>query len=207
MNRTRIVRWLRVLLPLMALAILSMLFLLSPRSDTEPRIPYADVDAEAMANDPRFVAPRYSAVTDDGAELSLRAAQAAPVDGNSSGTASNVMLDWVRPDGLRATLTAPDAVIDRGVIRLRGGVRMATSTGWTLTSDRVDAATDRSDLSATDTVRAESPFGRITADRMQLLPQGGAGTVDAHADRGAILNFSGRVRLLYQPQPPTEDVP
>ena len=49
MNRTRTVRWLRVLLPLLALAMLSTLFLFSRGSDGESQIPYADVDAEAMA--------------------------------------------------------------------------------------------------------------------------------------------------------------
>ncbi|TGN46479.1 hypothetical protein E4L95_19415, partial [Paracoccus liaowanqingii] len=78
MSRTRIVRWLRVLLPLVALAMLSTMFLFSRRSDTESRIPYAEVEAEAAAREGRIVAPDYSAVTPDGARLSLRAAQATP---------------------------------------------------------------------------------------------------------------------------------
>ena len=78
MNRTRTVRWLRVLLPLLALAMLSTLFLFSRGSDGESQIPYADVDAEAMARDPRLVAPEYAGVTPDGAQLTLRATEAAP---------------------------------------------------------------------------------------------------------------------------------
>ena len=44
MNRTRTVRWLRVLLPLAALAMLSTLFLFSRGGDSESQIPYADVE-------------------------------------------------------------------------------------------------------------------------------------------------------------------
>ena len=189
MNRTRIVRWLRVLLPLLALAMLSVLFLFSRTGDTESRIPYAEVDAEAMARDPRVVAPEYAGVTEDGASMTLRATEAAP--GQGGGSARDLRLDWTRPDGLRADLTAPQAGLADGVIRLDGGVRMTTSTGWTLDAASVEAATDRSRIAAQDGVRAEAPFGTLSAQRMELAPD-----KDANA---SILSFSGNVRLIYRP--------
>ena len=189
MNRTRTVRWLRVLLPLLALAMLSTLFLFSRGSDGESQIPYADVDAEAMARDPRLVAPEYAGVTPDGAQLTLRATEAAPADGG--GSARDLRLDWHRPDGLRADLTAPRAGLSDGAIRLDGGVRMTTSSGWTLDADSVEAATDRSRIAAQEGVQAQAPFGTLTAQRMELAPGEGQ---DA-----SILNFSGDVRLIYRP--------
>ena len=189
MNRTRTVRWLRVLLPLAALAILSTLFLFSRGGDSPSRIPYADVDAEAMARDPRLVAPEYAGVTDDGAQLTLRATEAAP--GQGGGSARDLRLDWQRPDGLRADVTAPQGGLADGAIRLDGGVRMTTSTGWTLDAQSVEAATDRSRIAAEAGVKAEAPFGTLSAQRMELAPG---------ADEDAsILNFSGDVRLIYQP--------
>lgn len=191
-RRTRIVRWLRVLLPLLALGVLSTMFLLSRQPATEPRIPYVAVDAEQMAQGPRVVSPDYAGVTSDGARISLRAGQATPAGGTGDGTASDVRLDWIRPDGLRADLTSPDAAVADGLIRLRGGVRMTTSTGWTLDTPNMDAATDRSRLAAADGVVATAPFGRITSEAMELLPRN-------DRDDAAILNFSGDVRLIYQP--------
>ncbi|MCF3973849.1 hypothetical protein [Paracoccus salsus] len=198
MNRTRVVRWLRVLLPLLALAILSTMFLFSRKPATEPQIPYAEVDAEQMAREPRIVAPRFSGVTSDGAELLLRARDAALTDADGRESARDLQLTWRRPDGLEAELTAPDARVAEGVIGLRGGVRMATSSGWTLEAPQIDAATDRSLIAARDGVSAAAPFGRITAQEMQLLPQGG---VEGEAGTGGstVLNFSGGVRLIYQP--------
>lgn len=196
MNRTRIVRWLRVLLPLAALAILSTMFLFSRQPGTEPRIPYAEVDAENMARGPRVIAPEYAGVTSDGARISLKAGQATPGNDGSDGNASDLRLDWRRPDGLNADLTAPDAVLTDGLIGLRGGVRMTLSSGWTLETPMMDAATDRSRLAAGDGVDARAPFGSITAENMELLPEGGAA---ADADEAAVLNFSGDVRLIYQP--------
>ena len=189
MNRTRVVRWLRVLLPLAALAMLSTLFLFSRGGDSESRIPYAEVDAEAMVRDPRLVAPQYAGVTDDGARLTLRASEAAP--GQGGGRASDLRLDWQRPDGLRADLTAPQAGLADGTIRLDGGVRMTTSSGWTLEAQSAEAATDRSRILAQEGIEAQAPFGTISAQRMELAPG-----VDEDA---SILNFSGDVRLIYQP--------
>ncbi|WP_207100050.1 hypothetical protein [Paracoccus shandongensis] len=189
MNRTRIVRWLRVLLPLAALAMLSTLFLFSRGGDSESQIPYADVDAEAMARDPRLVAPEYAGVTDDGAALTLRATEAAP--GRGTGSARDLRLDWQRPDGLRADLAAPRGGLAEGRISLEGGVRITTSTGWTLDAASVEAATDRSRIAAEDGIKAKAPFGTLSAQRMELVP---GGDTDA-----SILNFSGGVRLIYQP--------
>lgn len=189
MNRTRTVRWLRVLLPLAALAMLSTLFLFSRGGDSESQIPYADVDAEAMAREPRVVAPEYAGVTDDGAALTLRATQASA--GQGGGRAQDLRLDWQRPDGLRADLTAPQAGVADGAIRLDGGVRMTTSSGWTLDAQSVEAATDRSRIAARNGVKAEAPFGSLTAQRMELAP--------ADGQDASVLSFSGDVRLIYRP--------
>jgi lipopolysaccharide export system protein LptC len=193
-DRTRIVRWLRVLLPLAALVILSTLFLFSRTPDTEPSIPYAEVDAEKMARDPRLIAPKYNGVTSDGAELSLIATEAAPRDDGA--TARDLQLDLRRADGLTTEVTAPDGAVGEGRIGLSGGVHMTTSSGWTMRSPRIEAATDRSHLVADEGVEAQAPFGEIRADRMELTTPG----EDAETGKdGAVLNFSGGVRLIYQP--------
>ncbi|MDO5647015.1 hypothetical protein [Paracoccus sp. (in: a-proteobacteria)] len=186
-NRTRIVRWLRVLLPLIALALLSTMFLFSRGSDSESRIPYAQIDAEAVVREGRITAPEYAGVTGDGAQIALRAASAVPQSGG--GAARDLRLDWVR-DGLRADVTAPTGGVDGDRIHLDGGVVMETSAGWTINAPRLDAATDQSLLTADQGIDARAPFGTVTAGQMQMT---------APAGDDAILHFSGGVRLLYQP--------
>ncbi|MBU2956275.1 hypothetical protein Q4511_03365 [Paracoccus sp. 1_MG-2023] len=193
MNRTRIVRWLRVLLPLAALAMLSTMFLFSRSSDTESRIPYAEVDAEAAAREGRLVAPEYSAVTSDGATIALRAAQGRPTEGG--GTAEQLELELRRTDGVTATVTAPTGGAQGDSISLGGGVAMETSTGWRLVTDNLRALTGEGILRADDPIEADAPFGRITAGAMQLEPQDAGRT-----DGPAILNFSDGVRLIYRPE-------
>lgn len=190
MTRTRIVRWLRVLLPLIALAILSTLFLLSKEPDEDPTIPYADVDAADMARDPRMTSPDYAGVTADGAAITLRANELRNGDGGQ-GSADGLRMTLRAADGLAADLTAPDAMIEDGMIRLSGGVRMTTSTGWAVTTPNIDSATDRALIEAPAEVNAFAPFGQLSAGAMQL-------TRDA-PDGDHVLNFTDGVDLIYQP--------
>jgi lipopolysaccharide export system protein LptC len=195
MNRTRIVRWLRVLLPLVALTMLSTMFLLSRQSDTESSIPYAEVDAKAAAQDGRIVGPEYMGVTNDGVEMSLRAASATPDNGADGGDATDLRLDWKRPDGVTADVVAPKGGTRDGVVSLDGGVVMTTSTGWQVRTQILQAQTDQSVITADQGIEADAPFGQLRADQMRLAPDEDS---DA-AQKPAILNFSGGVRLIYQP--------
>lgn len=191
-RRSVIVAWLRVLLPLAALAVLSTLFLLSRKPDPEAAIPYARVDAEALARQPRITAPSFAGVTPDGAALTLTADSATPA-GGGAGSASALRLGWRGADGLTAELTAPHAEIGEGAIHLDGGVQVSTSSGWSLAAPRVEAATDRSRVAATGGIEARAPFGEITAETATLERPGGAEAADH------VLNFAGGVRLLYRP--------
>lgn len=193
-RRSVIVAWLRVLLPLAALAVLSTLFLLSRKPDPEGALPYASVDAEDLARQPRITAPSYAGVTPDGAALTLTADSITPAGRTpeAGGSASGLRLGWRGPDGLTAELTAPQAEIGGGAIHLDGGVEASTSSGWRFAAPRVVAETDRSRLQATGGVTAQAPFGEVTAERVTLE----RGPEDAPHH---LLNFTGRVRLLYRP--------
>ena len=194
MSRTRIVRWLRVLLPLVALAILSTLFLLSKKPGGDPQIPYADVDAEEMAREPQMVLPEFAGVTADGAAITLRADQVRS-DGKAVGDASRLRMTWRAEDGLAADLTAPGGTVEAGGIRLTGGVRITTSSGWAMTTPEVDSPTGDGETQAAiiapGEVNAFAPFGQLTAGAMEL----------SRADQAGdhLLNFTGGVRLIYQP--------
>lgn len=196
-SRTRVVRWLRVLLPLIALAILSTMFLFSREPTGEPQIPYADVDAEDMARDPRMVAPEYAGVTKDGAQLTLVAKEARPGEDEGDVALRTFRLDWRATDGQSAEITAPEGSVADGRIQLSGGVLMTTSAGWTITAPQIDASIDRSDMMAEEGILAHAPFGDLTAGVAQLhLPDDVQG---ADGNGSAKLDFSGGVRLIYQP--------
>ena len=66
---SKLVVWAKVTLPLLALGLLATLFLFSRKIDPTDAIPYADVDVEERAREPRLTMPTYAGVTSDGSAL------------------------------------------------------------------------------------------------------------------------------------------
>ena len=104
-GHSRLVGWLKVALPLLALAILSTLFLVARTIDPEAAIPYAEVDIAERIREPRMTAPAYAGVTKDGATLTLTADEARP-EAEGDGSAVKVHAQLATPDGARTALTA-----------------------------------------------------------------------------------------------------
>ena len=193
-RHTRVVGWLKVVLPLTALAILSTLFLVARRIDPEAALPYAEVDVEDLAREPRMSAPTYAGTTEDGSALTLSADEARPASEGSPAQAAGLRLDLATPDGGRTELLAADARMDdtaREVV-LSGGVALTTSTGYRLETEEIAAKLDRTGLESRAPVRATGPAGEITADGMSL-------SQDNRTPGDYVLVFKGSVRLVYQP--------
>ena len=169
-RHTRVVGWLKVALPLAALAILSTLFLVARRIDPEAALPYAEVDVEDLAREPRMTAPTYAGLTSDGAALTLSAKEARPVAEGAPAAAAGLRLALDTPDGARTELVAGTAVMDNDTreIVLSGGVVVTTSTGYRLETTEVAAKLDRTGLESRAPVVATGPAGDIRADRMVL---------------------------------------
>lgn len=191
---SRVVFWLKIVLPLLALAILSTLFLFSRRIDTDQALPYAEVDVEDLARDQRLTAPEYSGVTLDGAALMIHAKTARPGIDTGAATADNLVASYEAPDGLRIGLSAVEGRIDEpaGRMTLTGNVEIVTSTGYRMTTPGLDSALDRTELHSNGAVRAEAPYGTIDAGNMVIR----------HEDAGVpgyVLVFSKGVKLIYEP--------
>ena len=193
-THTRVVGWLKVILPLTALAILSTLFLVARRIDPEAALPYAEVDVEDLAREPRMTAPTYAGTTSDGAALTLSANEARPAAEGAPAQAAGLRLALDTPDGARTELLAGSAVMEgatREVI-LSGGVTVTTSSGYRLQTAEVAAKLDRTGLESRAPVVATGPAGEISAERMVL-------SQDAQTPGDYVLVFNGSVRLVYQP--------
>lgn len=191
---SRTVGWLKVALPLMALAILSTLFLLSDQINPDDALPYAEVDVETLAREPRMTAPSYAGTTSDGAAVTLTADEARPQGVEAPASAEGLRLELVTPDGAVTDLVATHAVVDPATNQatLSGGVTITTSTGYRMETDTVTAGLDRSRLESAGEVTATGPAGNLRADRMTLRQDNQ--TPDAY-----VLVFNGGVRLVYRP--------
>lgn len=193
-RHTRVVAWLKLALPLAALAILSTLFLVADRIDPDDALPYAEVDVEDLAREPRMTAPSYAGTTSDGAAVTLTAEEARPEAGETPAAASGLRLELDTPDGAQTELRAASAVMDPEgkQIVLSGGVRVTTNSGYQLDTAEIAARLDRTGLESRGEVRATGPAGEIVAGGMTLGQ-------DNRTPGAYVLVFTQGVRLLYQP--------
>lgn len=193
-THTRVVGWLKVILPLAALAILSTLFMVADRIDPEDALPYAEVDVEDLAREPRMTAPSYAGTTSDGASVTLTAEEARPEAGDTPAEARSLRLELDTPDGARTELRAATAVVDDAArqVVLSGGVNVTTSSGYVLETPEVAARLDRSGLESRGEVRAKGPAGEIVAGGMTL-------SQDNRTPGTYLLVFTQGVRLVYLP--------
>jgi lipopolysaccharide export system protein LptC len=193
-RHTRVVGWLKVALPLLALAVLAMLFLLSDQIDPEAALPYAEVDVVDRAREPRMTAPSYTGTTSDGASLTLTADEARPEAPDAPAEAKGLVLELETPDGSLTELHAKTAEIDQDgqQMTLSGGVTVRTDTGYQMETPEVLAMMDRSGLESRGEVTAIGPVGDLWAGRMVL-------TQDAETPGAYVLVFNKGVRLVYRP--------
>ena len=191
---SKLVVWAKVTLPLLALALLATLFLFARQIDPTDAIPYAEVDVEERAREPRLTQPTYAGVTSDGSSLSLTAAEARPDSATGVATALGIEGKMQTPDGATTNLSANTAVLNStaGVMTLSGDVSITTSSGYAIKSDALVTNLNETGLSSPGPVTAISPMGTIKANEMQL-------SEDPKIAGAYLLVFKGRVKMLYTP--------
>ena len=192
---SKLVVWAKVTLPLLALVLLATLFLFSRKINPTDAIPYADVDVEERAREPRLTMPTYAGVTSDGSALSIAADEARPDSATGVGTASAIVGKLETPDGARVDLQAANGVLNTegGLMSLGGGVTLTTTSGYSIKTQSLVAKLDQTSLTSPDAITATTPMGQLLAGEMSL-------TQDPKQAKSYLLVFKGHVKLLYQPK-------
>lgn len=193
---TRIVRAARLILPVLALALLSSLFLLTNTPDPDAAIPFSDADMTLLAQEQRLTTPRFAGVSKDDVSFSVSAELARP-DPNDPRILSAEALS-VAIDGLDGDHTlfvrAGKGQVDTGArtIQLAGEVGLRSSLGLVLTTDQLQADVSQMQIFAPSQITGTGPFGALTAGSMRLTREDATGA--------QLLLFEDGVALLYQPE-------
>lgn len=190
---SRLVAILKIALPLLALAILSTLFLFSRTIDPEDAIPYADVDVADRLREPRMTNAGFAGMTPDGSSIAIAAAEAKP-GADQSAKLRLVIGSLQTPDGAKTDLAATAVQLNTSEkrVELTDGAELRSSTGYVVSAQGLDIATDRTFVETRGEVSAQGPMGQLTAQHMQLTRAG-------QTSGPYLLVFNGKVRLLYQP--------
>lgn len=197
-RHSRLVGVLRVTLPLAALVLLSLVFLLASQIDPTRAIPLAEIDVTDRARDPRISGASFAGVTEDGAALRI-VTQTARTDPLAmlrfEVTGLELHLDG--PGGEAVFASAQTGSVDRrlGWFDMRGGVQVTATPGYAVQSERIAGALDITRIEIPMPVSGSAPAGQITAGNLSI-------TAVSRDSQGYMLVFGGGVRLLYHPENP-----
>lgn len=189
---SRFVQFVKVALPLLALALLSTMFLFSRTINPEDAIPFAEVDVEQIAREQRLQDPNFSSVTSDGTMIMVIAEAAKPdADNPRRMDITEVTADIETPTGTQIKMKSEEALYDgeSNTMDLTGNVRLSTSNGYTLHSDMLIANLSESSLISPGPVDGSGPNGTLEAGQMELKTVG----------HSQLLVLKNGVKLIYQP--------
>ena len=189
---TRTVNTLKVVLPLVALGLLSTLFFFSGEVDPTESIPYAELNIEELAREQRITSPYFAGVTSNDTAVTVTGNTVVPDPDNADiftidavnarfVSTKNEVLDAVAATGLIDT--------DAGTVRLSGGTLLTTSDGIEMQTEGILGQTQTGDLESLGPVNVEGPFGTLSAHHMSVKRPS--------ADAPHQIVFTGEVKLLY----------
>jgi len=192
---SRVVAWLKIIFPLMALALLSTLFLLSRSVDPTKTIPFAKIDLEERARDQRITSPHFSGASNAGDLLSFTADSARPdPDIASRMIAQNLSSRILLVSGTLITFSSTSGIIDEPAdsVVLAGNVIVQSSTDYIVYTEKLISGMREVRAETTGPIQAIGPVGRFSAGKMLLTSD--LATTNTH------LIFTRGVKLVYDPK-------
>lgn len=191
---SRFILWAKIILPLLALAILSTVFLLARPVDPSKAIPFAKVNVKELAREKGITAPTYSGVTEDGTAISISAVSAKPdrILGDEALSATGFEAEIELPDGGTVHISSDEGTVDNSAqsARLKGRVSITSSVGYVVKSEQIDASLAEARFASDEPVSAIGPAGKITAGSLELI----------HRNQNYLLVFKNGVKLIYDPK-------
>ena len=189
----RMVVFLKVILPLIALGLLSTLFLMSDRIEPGSTIPFAEGEITDRISGQQITRPFFSGMTETGDLVRVRAAELTQV-GESKNRAETLSARISLVGGGEVVLVSDEGLfhLDEDIADLTGNVLIDDATGYRMRTDALTSRLSILDLFAPGEVRATGPAGDLTAGSMKLSrdPDG----------RAIHLLFTDGVKLIYDPK-------
>jgi lipopolysaccharide export system protein LptC len=189
-RHTRRVRVLKVGLPLVALAIMSSLFLFSSSITLDGALPFADVDVADRLREPKMTQVQIATTGASGAVIDINAATITPI-GETQAKATTAFGTITALSGHVTQMQAAQIDYDEGAAAaaLTGGVKVQAS-GYQMVTDALDVDIANAQADSRSTVNAIGPLGTLDAGRMSIRQN----------QTGVVVVFKSGVRLLYTPK-------
>ena len=194
-THSRVVAFLKIVLPLTALALLSTLFLVARAVDPAQKLPFADVDVDEIARKQRIGKPNFSGVTSDGTAIALSAETALPeTDDPKNVTGETVQADIDLPNGENIVISAGRMKVNysKAEVALLDTVEIVSASGYKMRTEKIEMALDTTSIRSDTPTTLSGAIGQLSADRFAL-------TAKDESNTNYVLVFKGSVKLIYKP--------
>jgi len=188
---SRLIGWLKILLPLSALGLLSTIFLVSEKTNPIASIPFTKNDIEDRLYGQQVTEPFFSGTTREGDQLTFSASAVQLGQGLDNRT-DDLSVQIKLASGTSVFLSSNIGKFDikKSLLTLQGDVVISTSTGYVITTDKLITDLDEFSIETTSAISGKSPIGTLNAGKMRLDRI--LNTENVH------LNFTNGVKLLYR---------
>lgn len=187
----RVARIIKVILPVTALAMMSVMFLAAKAPVSDLTLPYLD-DSQGGDAPAGMRGARTTGISDTGSIIETTA-DIVTLDGDFANL-WGFDADITDRGGIASRVSSDQARATRDTSRiwLNGNAHLQTSQGIEVQSQAMEADFDRNQLRSPGQIDATAPFGTISAGKMDMQMADGS--------QNSRIVFSGGVEMLYQPQ-------
>lgn len=187
---SQLVGFLKVSLPLGALALMSTVFLFARAPSQESAIPYAEL--EEIAQEARLTGAHMSGVAQDGSVIEINARSASPQGDVIRIETMTAIIEAA--DGTQTNISAGQGEIDNAArtATLTGLTRIQTSNGYDMETAGVTTDLNTGRIVTDGALEVQAPFGLLTAGQLTIETQ--------ENGAGQVMIFQNGVRLIYMPK-------
>lgn len=185
---------LKIALPLMALGLLSTLFLVSRAVTPTATIPFADAEVQERLTNQQVTGPYFSGTSPEGDQITFIAERLQTPDGTiGANRAEDILVNVDFANGTNLILEADVAELSlaEDLSSLDGNVEIVTSQGIALESERLLITLSKLDITSPGKVHGETTLGTIDAGALHVSAQEGTANPQ--------WLFTNGVKMLYHP--------
>lgn len=193
---SRMIAWLKVILPLAALGLLSTLFLLSRSVNPTSTIPFADTEVEERMRTQQITAPVFAGTTDEGDQIRVTASVVRPGVGEVGRPEAedlSAQIDLTKGGRINLSAKKGELNTNNNLVIFRGEVVVENSEGYEVRTEELRSALSRIEAETMGPVTATGPLGDLEAGKMQLLSES--------EEQNVQMIFTNGVKLIYDPKP------
>lgn len=189
------IAFLKIALPLVALGLLSTLFLISRAVTPTATIPFADAEVQERLTNQQMTGPYFSGMSPRGDQVTFVAERVQTPDGTvGSNRAEDVLVTIDFADGSGLVVEADVVLVDIAddTSSLDGNVEVVASQGITLKSEQLLITLSKLDIMSPGRVQGQMPHGTIDAGAMHVKA--------TDNEKRPQWVFTNGVKVLYRPQ-------